>query len=159
MVPVPSTTAPAISGVFETIAADASITAALKIATVHTDPDDATPEINALVNVVADARKHYPNEDDFIVPGDLNADCSYFDKAGPSPLKEGYQWLIGNEADTNVAGTSCTYDRIITTLQTKGNYTGNSGVFKFDLEYDLPMKPKTVSDHYPLWSWFYTGKD
>ena len=47
---------------------------------IHTDPDEATEEINALDAVVKYTQNKYPDEEDFIVMGDLNADCSYFDE-------------------------------------------------------------------------------
>ncbi|MBU4222702.1 MAG: hypothetical protein KKA10_14015 [Euryarchaeota archaeon] len=40
-----------------------------------TDPDTATQEINDLFKLVEDAKSKYQGEDDFIVMGDLNADC------------------------------------------------------------------------------------
>jgi hypothetical protein len=43
---------------------------------IHTDPDEATEEINALDVVVNYTQNKYPDEQDFIVMGDLNADCS-----------------------------------------------------------------------------------
>ena len=54
--------------------------------TVHTDPDEATEEINALDEVLVCTKKIYPNEQDFVIMGDLNADCSYFDEDSPSDL-------------------------------------------------------------------------
>jgi hypothetical protein len=41
---------------------------------IHTDPDEATPEINGLGAVVEYAQGTHPDEQDFIVMGDLNAD-------------------------------------------------------------------------------------
>ena len=49
--------------------------------TIHTDPDEATDEINALEAAVKYAQSVYPDEQDFIVMGDLNAGCSYFNEA------------------------------------------------------------------------------
>jgi len=39
---------------------------------IHTDPDEATEEINALVDVVKYTQRTYPDEQDFIVMGDTN---------------------------------------------------------------------------------------
>lgn len=64
------------------------------LVTIHTDPDTAAQEINELPMVVDDARSKYPGEGDFIVMGDLNADCTYFNKNSQSPLKSSdYYWL------------------------------------------------------------------
>lgn len=48
--------------------------------TIHTDPDTATQEINDLPKVIEDAKARYQGESDFIILGDLNSDCNYFDE-------------------------------------------------------------------------------
>ncbi len=131
--------------------------------TIHTDPDEATGEINALPIAVKDAQNHFPDEKDFIILGDLNADCKYFDENDQtSPLRNPeFMWLIINDMDTNLAKSSCTYDRIIiTAFTTEEDYTGKSGVFRFDRIFDLKAKDaKKISDHYPVYSEFYVDKD
>lgn len=131
------------------------------LVTLHTDPDEATEEINALPDVLADA-KNYFSENDIIVLGDLNADCSYFDEDDPdNPMRgDGYNWLIGNDMDTNLAASSCTYDRIIILDDSQGDFTGDAGVYRFDDIYNLTEDDaEDVSDHYPVWAEFYTNKD
>ena len=128
--------------------------------TIHTDPDEATDEIEALLTLaLTEARDHFTNESDFIILGDLNADCTYFDESAyQNPIMN--HWIIGNELDTNLAKSSCTYDRIIITNEANEDYTGNSGVFRFDTLYDLPYtEAKKVSDHYPVFGDFYITKD
>jgi endonuclease/exonuclease/phosphatase family metal-dependent hydrolase len=85
--------------------------------TLHIDPDDAVGETSALVNVFEWAKFQYSDEDDFILLGDLNADCSY---ASSSELDEldirngDYQWIIPDGTNTNIAeSSSCAYDRMI----------------------------------------------
>jgi hypothetical protein len=42
------------------------------------------------------------------------------------------------------------------------DFTGNSGVIRFDELYDFDeagIAPNSVSDHYPVWAEFYTGRD
>jgi len=52
-----------------------------------------------------------------------------------------FMWLIINDMDTNLAKSSCTYDRIIiTTLTTNEDYAGRSGVFRFDRIFGLKVK-------------------
>ncbi len=111
----------------------------LKIAVLHTDPDNATEEIIGFQDIA---------EEGMILMGDLNADCSYFDE-GNSSLKK-YDWLIGDNLDTTVKSTNCTYDRIIST----GNFTViESGVFRFDDEYEINQSlAEGVSDHYPVYA-------
>lgn len=128
--------------------------------TIHTDPDDATSEINALPAVMADARAHFPDESHFLILGDLNADCSYYDeKDDSSELRSAaYRWLITNAMDTNLARSECTYDRIIMTAETAPYATGHANVFRFDLEFGLSAKQsKAVSDHYPVYAVFSTS--
>lgn len=130
------------------------------IINIHVDPDDAKSEINDLPNVITDATTHF-SESDVVLLGDLNADCDYFDENDQtSPLRTGnFRWLISNDMDTNVAASSCTYDRIISTSTLNEDYTGNSGVFRFDQKYELDCEPKEVSDHYPVASEFFVNKD
>lgn len=131
---------------------------------IHTDPDEATSEINALPLVITDAQNHFP-EPDVILLGDLNADCKkgtkYFDENdNSSPLRQsGYTWQITNNMDTNVATSSCTYDRIITTSTVNQDYAGSSGVFRFDQHFELDCEPKKVSDHYPVYAEFNINSD
>ena len=55
--------------------------------TIHTDSDTATQEINDLPAVVENAKGKYQGEGDFILMGDLNADCDYFNENSVSPLR------------------------------------------------------------------------
>lgn len=129
--------------------------------TIHTDPDTATQEINDLPKVVENAKNRFQGEDDFIVMGDLNADCSYFKENGSSPLRSSdYFWLINNSVDTTTKSSVCTYDRIIITTPAETDFTGESGVFRFDIEYNLtPEQTTAVSDHYPVNAEFWKNKD
>ncbi len=125
--------------------------------TVHTDPDEATQEIEALPGVIESAKAVFTEEEDFIILGDLNADCRYFDEDEQSLLRNSeYFWAIGNSADTTTKSTDCTYDRIIFTSAVEPYFTGDSGVFRFDTEYGLTYdETVAVSDHYPVYAVFY----
>jgi len=128
----------------------------------HTDPDIATAENDSLVNAFSDALTKYPEERDFILLGDLNADCSYYDEddAENALSDPQYIWLITNDMDTNLAASECTYDRIIVTSASSEDYAGESGVLQFDLFYELTSEEAgDVSDHYPVWSKFYIDRD
>jgi endonuclease/exonuclease/phosphatase family metal-dependent hydrolase len=129
--------------------------------TIHTKPENATQEINNLSLVVDDAKNRSPNESDFIIMGDLNADCDYFDENSQSPLKSSdYFWIINNSVDTTTKSTVCTYDRIIITTPAKNDFTGDSGVFRFDTVYNLTYENTTaVSDHYPVYADFRSSKE
>jgi len=129
--------------------------------TIHTDPDEATEEINALGTVVEYTQSMYSDEQDFIVLGDLNADCSYFDEDSTSTLSSSdYYWCIGNSVDTTTKTTDCTYDRIIITASAVSDFTGDAGIFRFDVKYGLTGDETTaVSDHYPVYAEFWIDRD
>ncbi len=131
------------------------------LVTIHVDPDTATQEINDLPKVVENAKTKYQGEGDFIVMGDLNADCSYFNENSQSPLKTSdYYWVINNSVDTTTKSTDCTYDRIIITTPAKTDFTGDSGVFRFDTAYNLNYNSTiAVSDHYPVYATFWNNRD
>ncbi|AKB84512.1 endonuclease/exonuclease/phosphatase family protein [Methanococcoides methylutens] len=119
---------------------------------IHTDPDEATEEINDLDDVLAYAQSVYPEENDFVVMGDFNADGSYFDEDSTSDL-DAYHWVIDDTVDTTTKSTDYTYDRIV--LTDNSDLTGDSGVFRYDLEYGLSEELTTdVSDHYPVFATF-----
>ena len=76
---------------------------------IHSDPDEATDEINGLCAVVTYAQGTYPDEQDFIMMGDLNADGAYFDEDGTSTLSgSGYYWVIDDSVDTTTKSTDYT---------------------------------------------------
>lgn len=129
--------------------------------TVHTDPDEAEEEINSLDEVVEYARTAYPEEDDFILMGDLNADGSYYDEDEAGDLSGAeYNWLIDNSVDTTTKATDYTYDRIIISEGAESLFTGDAGVFRYDLAYNLSYDETTaVSDHYPVYAEFLSYGD
>ncbi len=126
---------------------------------IHTDPDEAEEEIKSLANVLTDAKTQFPGEGDFIILGDLNADCTYYKEDSANPIPD-TTWLIPDTLDTTVKGTVCTYDRIIVNETTIEDYAGNAGIFRFDTEYGLSFEQaKKVSDHYPVFSEFWVSRD
>jgi endonuclease/exonuclease/phosphatase family metal-dependent hydrolase len=129
--------------------------------TTHTNPDRAKSEIKNLPMVVEDARSRYQGEDEFIVLGDLNADCTHFKVNSSSPLRSSdYFWLINNSVDTTTKSNDCAYDRIIMTNPDMSDYMGNSGVFRFDKLYNLSYKRTiAVSDHYPVYAELWGNRD
>jgi len=119
---------------------------------IHTDPDEATEEINALDDVLNYSQALYPEEGDFIIMGDFNADGSYFKEDSTSDLED-YYWLIDDSEDTTTKATDYTYDRII--LTDTSDLYGQFGVHRFDLEYHLTEEQTVaVSDHYPVYAEF-----
>ena len=129
--------------------------------TIHVDWAKATEEINALDDVVRYAQKTYPDEQDFIVMGDLNADNWYFDEDSDSTMSGSeYHWCINNSVDTTTKLTNYTYDRIIITNPALSDFTGDADVFRFDIAYNLTVDETTaVSDHYPVYAEFWCDRD
>ena len=130
---------------------------------IHTKPDHAETEIGYLPGVITDALTRI-GETDVICLGDFNADGSYFDEDTYLSVfpADRYYWLVPNSADTNLAASDRTYDRIVTTLSMDEDYADTWGVFRFDQEYDFSsptMDPDDVSDHYPVWAEFYIDMD
>jgi endonuclease/exonuclease/phosphatase family metal-dependent hydrolase len=129
----------------------------------HLQPGGAEKEILKLPDVVSYFRDYW-GEEDVLVTGDFNADGSYYDESLLEAVfpAEGYEIIITNDFDTTVAASDNTYDRFIITESAREDFTGNRGVLRFDEEYDFSLysiKPREVSDHYPVWAEFYTERD
>jgi endonuclease/exonuclease/phosphatase family metal-dependent hydrolase len=103
---------------------------------IHIAPDDVEYELGNLYSNVL-------GEGNIIVLGDFNADCSYY-KPEQQTLFEDWTWVIGDDDDTNVADTSCAYDRILLN-EDAGEEFIDGGV---DNEGITPE----VSDHYMVWA-------
>lgn len=127
----------------------------------HTRPADTPEELRNLSAVHQTLRTKFPNIQDIIIMGDLNADCNYASKAVLDELRRDflpqYVWLIDDEVDTTVKTTTdCAYDRILVTgarLLEALPSSGKGEVFRFDEELSMPPNIdayKDVSDHYPV---------
>ncbi|RSD34185.1 MAG: deoxyribonuclease I [Methanohalophilus sp.] len=124
---------------------------------IHMDTDEATEEINALDDVLYYSQSVYADEEDFIIMGDFDADGSYFDEDSTSDLDE-YTWVIDDSIDTTTKSTDYTYDGIV--LTDSADFTGEAGVFRYNLEYGLDEELTTdVSDHYPVYAEFWVDGD
>jgi len=109
-------------------------------------------------------------EPDVICLGDFNADGSYFDEGTGDGLAgfANYLTAIPNSADTTVATSSNTYDRIQLTSSFSTDYTTAWDVIRFAEDYDVSICEGTtlttgtefaLSDHYPVWAEFYIDQD
>jgi hypothetical protein len=130
---------------------------------IHTKPADAGAEIDAL-DEAAEYFGSLWNESDLVITGDFNADGSYFDESGLAALFPAQNWtlLIGDSVDTTVAASANTYDRMIISRSAGEDWTGNSGVYRFDEAFDfgtMTIQPHQVSDHYPVWAEFRVDRD
>ncbi|MDC0557352.1 endonuclease/exonuclease/phosphatase family protein [Candidatus Poseidoniaceae archaeon] len=114
---------------------------------IHTKPTLAVEEMSALHDVISWAKTNYSVDDDYVILGDFNADCSYasYNELVELPISsENYTWLIPDDADTTVGDSRCAYDRIVSTSQLDGRLTGIWGV-------DEAISGPAVSDHKPIW--------
>jgi len=124
----------------------------------HSEPDTTPQELAALPLVLDDARKHFPDETDFIMLGDMNADCTYLSAAEESALalhNASFAWVVPDTADTTTKSTDCAYDRMILAGDASSHFTDQWGILRFDQLYGLNQSAtEAVSDHYPVWASF-----
>jgi endonuclease/exonuclease/phosphatase family metal-dependent hydrolase len=81
---------------------------------------------------------------DTILIGDLNADGSYYDEEQITHFTD-WHWIIPNNADTTVATSNNTYDRIIVNNQAYDN------VIDYGI---MDTVSKSQSDHYLIYAIF-----
>ncbi|WP_338172936.1 endonuclease/exonuclease/phosphatase family protein [Candidatus Poseidonia alphae] len=114
---------------------------------IHTKPTLAVEELGALGDVLSWAQTNYSDDDDYVILGDFNGDCSYAsynELVDLSISSENYTWLIPDDADTTVGNSRCAYDRIVTSSQLDERLTGQWGI-------DETVSSGAVSDHKPVW--------
>ena len=114
---------------------------------IHTKPTLAVEEMEALDDVISWGHNNYSDDDDYVILGDFNADCSYasYNELIELPISSAnYTWLVPDNADTTVGDSRCAYDRIVTTSQLDGRLTGTWGI-------DQAISGLAVSDHKPVW--------
>ena len=122
---------------------------------IHTAPDHAREELDALTAVHDDAVTVLGDED-VILMGDFNSSCNYVRAshfAGISLRTDPrFTWHILDSADTTTSATVCAYDRFVTTSGMTSRVADEGAqVFYFDQAYDLDMRAaKLISDHYPV---------
>jgi hypothetical protein len=128
------------------------------VATIHTKPVDAVEEMLSMEDVVRLIYLRYPGEYDIIVVGDTNLKDGFNTEVGS-------QWSIGEfysiiGEDTTLAKSVNLYDQIIIDKQhTWEDFSGLSGVIRFDTGYNFAVAGDDISDHYPVWIELYTNRD
>ncbi|MDD3159882.1 MAG: endonuclease/exonuclease/phosphatase family protein, partial [Candidatus ainarchaeum sp.] len=111
------------------------------IVTIHTKPEDVNRELANLEKLLS---INFDQNDEIIILGDLNADCSYYKTTDSNNFTNWY-WAITDNIDTTVSDTNCAYDRFIINQNAKNNF----------IEYGLMTDVnKDQSDHYLIWSKF-----
>ena len=114
---------------------------------IHTKPTLAVEELGALGDVLSWAQTNYSEDDDYVILGDFNGDCSYAsynELVDLSISSENFTWLIPDDADTTVGNSRCAYDRIVSSSQLDERLTGQWGI-------DETVSSGAVSDHKPVW--------
>jgi endonuclease/exonuclease/phosphatase family metal-dependent hydrolase len=118
---------------------------------IHTDPDEAAAELDALAEVYRVVRDDGRHEDDVIILGDLNADAHHLGRLGQV---SGLTCALSAGIPTNTHGTQ-QYDNLVFHTRATAEFTGRSGVFDFLREYNLTLEDALeVSDHLPVWAEF-----
>jgi deoxyribonuclease-1-like protein len=122
---------------------------------IHTEPDRAVQEINALAKVYEDAVQRW-NLKNGVLIGDMNADCQYVKKSDWEKVSLSkdprFLWLIKTGLDTASMNSECTFDRIIVAGDKLRANAVNAGLGEdFVVKYNLEVKEaRQVSDHFPV---------
>ncbi|MDD3322384.1 MAG: endonuclease/exonuclease/phosphatase family protein [Paludibacter sp.] len=116
------------------------------ISTIHTSPDFAVEEIDALKYVALWFPKRFKNAENIILCGDFNASCTYASSDELDQLairKQPYYWIIPDDANTNLSKNQCAYDRFVVN-QPLFSKIKSWKVYQY-------FKSKKVSDHWPVY--------
>lgn len=116
------------------------------LSTIHTAPEFAVQEIEALAHVASWFPSKFSNAENIIFCGDFNASCTYANPAKLDQLsirKQPYYWIIPDTAKTNLSKNQCAYDRFVVT-ESLYSKIKKWEVFRY-------FKSKKVSDHWPVY--------
>ena len=117
---------------------------------VHTDPAQATAELDLLDDVFRAVRDDGRGEDDVILLGDLAADDRHLGQLGEVA---NITWAISGIPSTT-RGTRLV-DNVLFDRRATCEFTGRSGVVDLMRQFDLSMREAVeVSDHLPVWAEF-----
>lgn len=109
---------------------------------VHTSPSSNLEELVGLDMFYR--RVLNGTEQEVIILGDLNADCSYLSQEDKIALRE-FKWIVDDSEDTTVSKTDCAYDRFVLSPSLEKSY----------LRYGIDRNVSDdVSDHYIVWAQF-----
>ncbi|KAJ6655950.1 hypothetical protein lerEdw1_004535 [Lerista edwardsae] len=128
----------------------------LVLVPLHTPPNEAVAEIDALYDVHQHIRKKW-GADNVMFLGDFNASCGYVGEKDWGTIRlrtqEGFRWLIPDSADTTVGKSDCAYDRIVVhgSGLKKWVEPDSAKVFDFQRAFKLSQEEAlVVSDHFPV---------
>ena len=129
---------------FKTIEGDFSFI----VCTVHTNPELAVQEIDALYEVAQWIPIKFTNCVNLIFCGDFNASCSYASSSDLALLrihKKPYHWLVNDDQKTNLSvKRDCAYDRFVVNDSMMQHVAGQAVVYKY-------FTSDSVSDHWPVY--------
>ena len=118
---------------------------------IHTDPDEAGQEVDALDDAFLFVREQNPFQDDVILLGDLNVDADRLGELGQLP---NITWTVPATTPTNTLKTE-SYDNILFDQSATTEFTGRSGVLDLESFFGLTREEALrVSDHLPVWAEF-----
>ncbi|XP_053132645.1 deoxyribonuclease-1-like 2 [Hemicordylus capensis] len=122
----------------------------------HTPPDEAVAEIDALYDVYLHIKKKW-GTDNMMFLGDFNAACKYVSSSDWDSIrlrsKKAFKWLIADTVDTTVGKSDCAYDRIVVSGSKLKKWVepNSAKVFDFLKAFKLSLEEAlAVSDHYPV---------
>ncbi len=120
------------------------------LADIHTEPDEARNEMDALAATFVGIQNNGSGEDDVILLGDLNSDEYHFGRLGQLPrIAHAITGVTTNTRRTHM------YDNIIFDRGPTVEYLGRWGVLDLMNEYNLTLDVALeVSDHFPVWAEF-----
>ncbi|QDT01286.1 endonuclease/exonuclease/phosphatase family protein [Adhaeretor mobilis] len=119
---------------------------------IHTDPDEADEEVDAMADVYRVVRRAGGNEDDVIALGDWNADDRDLASSRLGQIPGVYPLIKG--VFTNTRQTKL-YDNLVIHQPSTTEYTGRSGVFDMVRQFNITQEQALmVSDHLPVWAEF-----
>ena len=117
---------------------------------IHTDPDEAKSELNALDDVFLAVEQDGSGEDDIILLCDFNVDDKHLGELGRIP---GIEWVISG-IPTNTRQSE-QYDNILFRKETTTEFTGRYGVYNLESTLGMSLNDALeVSDHLPIWAEF-----
>jgi len=121
-----------------------------KLVNVHTDPDEAIDEMNAMDDVYYAVANDQSDEDDVILLGDFNVN---YRQIGQLARVAHIHWVITNQETTTRKTKS--YDNIFFSSRATTEFMGRGGVMDFLREFNLTEADALeISDHMPVWAEF-----
>lgn len=119
----------------------------------HIKPTDSLNELNHLKSSYSDI-VNYLNNDNVILMGDFNSDCTYLTNTEFDNLDfttdNNFTWQFSKSEDTTTSSTDCAYDQIITNTNMSSKVKSKE-IFNYESFYGITNSlALDISDHYPI---------